>query len=247
MSEQELLKDLKHIADALQANLPKQAAIFIPQDSLAATLDPLRILQLREACIHRVSELAESTYEAFNKGNRVAGYVLARAIYETVALFWCFVDRLEKSLETGDLEELRETLTRMVLGSKIDKVKESITDILKEAQEPLPKNLNPIYISDCIKEVAKQLPPFKEHYDFLCEVTHPNAMGLIKAYVRNDFQAGISCFGKEQGSLSSHLEKDLEALILVLESFIERYNHSGFLLIRFQKNCVSTYLSKATL
>ena len=234
----ELLKDLDHVVHSLKDNLSKHAPIFIgASPNSHPSLDPVKALHLREACLHRITELAESAYDGFKKGNLVTGYLLARAIYETVALFWYFLDQLQASLESGDLEELREILRRMLLGSKIETVKKNVVDILDHSNEASGQSLDPIHVSKLINHVAEKIPPFKEHYDFLCEITHPNAMGLIKAYVKNDFQTGIAYFGKEQGQFASHLGMDLEALIVVVESFVESYNESASLLRNFQENC----------
>ncbi len=234
----ELLEDLNHVVRALKSNLSKHAPIFVgASPNSHSSLDPVRALHLREACLHRITELAESAYNGFKHGNLVTGYLLARAIYETVALFWYFLDQIQESLELGDIEELRDVLTRMLLGSKIETVKKNVADILDHSNEASGQSLDPIHVSKLINHVAEKIPPFKEHYDFLCEITHPNAMGLIKAYVKNDFQTGIAYFGKEQGQFASHLGMDLEALIVILESFIESYNESANMLASFQKNC----------
>lgn len=208
------------------------------------SLDPVRALHLREACLHRITELTESAYDGFKNGNLVTGYLLARAIYETLALFWYFIDQIKASLESGDLEELRDILTKMLVRSKVETIQKNVVDILEQSKEGLDETLDLIYVSKLIKHVAEKIPPFKMHYDFLCEITHPNAMGLIKAYVRNDYQAGKVYFGKEQGRFAGHLGMDLEALIIVLESFVDSYNESASLISSFQGNYESLISEK---
>lgn len=108
--------------NALKSELPKQAPLVIPRSAdpgMPTHLnDPLRILHLKEACFHRITELTDSACDAFKKGNIVTAYLLMRAFMETFALFWYFVDQVEESLKHNDLEELKLVLTRMAIGVK---------------------------------------------------------------------------------------------------------------------------------
>ena len=117
----ELLGDLREIVNILKSNLPKEAPIFIFK-----SIDPARALHLREACFHRITELAESACDAFKKENKVSGYLLARAIMETFAFFWYFVDEVRGALKDEDIEGLRMVLTRMMVGAKFKKAKDAI-------------------------------------------------------------------------------------------------------------------------
>jgi hypothetical protein len=228
----ELLDDLQSIVNLLKSSLPKEAPIFISK-----SIDPARALHLREACIHRITELAESACDAFKSGNNVAGYLLARAIMETFALFWYFTDKVRDALKDEDVEKVRAVLTRMMVGAKVEKAKDAIVGVLGKTKEAMGKSLDPIHVLDLIRHLAKEIPPFMDHYEFLCEVAHPNATGLLKAYVRNDWDKGVSYFGREQGSFGSHLESDLQALIVSLEGFMDLYADSAELLLKFQKAC----------
>lgn len=219
-SKQELLEELNVIVDTLKVSLPTEAPIFISK-----AIDPCRALQLREACFHRVTELAESAYDAFKKDNYVAAYILMRGVIETVALFWYFCDQIADALTTQDLDHLKEMLSKVLAGAKATKAKEAGW------------SLDPVHILTFIRHVAKKVPPFADHYDFLSEVAHPNAAGLIKAYVRNDWDKGVVYFGKEHGKLGSHLEFDLEALIVILNSFMDLYDRSAPQLEKFLEFC----------
>ena len=99
------------------------------------------------------------------------------------------------------------------------------------------KSLDPIHIMDLLRHVAKKIPPFMDHYEFLSEVSHPNAAGLLKAYVKNDWGKKTAYFGKEHGSFGSHLESDLQALIVSLKGFMNLYDDSSLLLQDFMQLC----------
>ncbi len=228
----ELLGDLQKVVYALQARSPKEAPLFFSK-----SIDPLRGLHLREACFHRIAELAESTYEAFKKENLATGYLLAQAIVETMALFWHFLDEVRDALKNEDSEHLREILTRILVGTKAEKTKDDAEAGWEEVEEVMEKPLGLVHPIDLIKHISKAYPPFLDIYDYLCEVSHPGVDGLIKAYTRNDWEARMVFFGKGQGKFGSHLQSDLEALMLMLAHFMDLYDESERLLEKFMRLC----------
>lgn len=221
----DLLEDLQNMVITLKSSLPKESSLIIPKPT-----DPLQILHLREACYHRITELADSACSAFKQTNMAAGYLLAKAIMETFALFWCFVDQLKNALKHDDLEGLRGVLARMAIGVKVYEGEEQESKAFDQNRESIDWLLTPMHVTEFMKHVAQEIPPFKDQYDYLCEMVHPNSLGLIRAYVKNDWDRGVSYFGKEQGRLGGHLESDLEGLLLVLEGFMTRYRESEELL-----------------
>ncbi len=224
----ELLDGLQSIVDTLKSSLPKEAPIIISK-----SVDPSRALHLREACVHRIAELAESACDAFKKGSHVSGYLLVRASMETIALFWYFVDEVRDALKNGDIEDLRKVLTRMLMGVKLEAARDAIAKVTQKTRAELGKSLDPIHVMDLLRHVEKEVPSFMEHYDFLCEVSHPNAAGLIKAYVRNDWEKKVVYFGKEEGCFESHLPSDLKGFIACLECYMDLYDKSAGILTRF--------------
>lgn len=152
---------------------------------------------------------------------------------ETFALFWYFMDKVSAALKVGDVEDLRVILTRMMVGARVEKAKDVIVEGLEKTKEEMGKSLDPVHVMDLIRYVSKKIPPFMDHYEFLCEVSHPNAAGLLKAYVRNDWDKGIVYFGKENSGFSGHLGSDLQALIVSLEGFMDLYDDSASILGSF--------------
>lgn len=229
----ELLDDLQNIVDALKANLPKEAPLVIPKSTdpkkASHLIDPLRVVHLREACYHRVFELADSGCEALKKGDIVVAYLLMRAVMETLAIFWYFVDHVEKALNYGDMKDLRKILSQMAVGVKSETGKTALQAALaKESIEVEEILFSPVHVLKLIDQMGKTIPAFKDQYEFLCEVAYPNSMGLLKAYVKNDWELGVTYFGKDDGELGSHLPSDIEALIVFLEGFIDLYDQSAF-------------------
>ncbi len=224
-----LLDELQGIVNSFKVKLPKETPLFI-----ASSIDPLRILFLREACFHRIAELSESTYEAFKKENLIAGYVLAQAVMEVFALFLYMIGAVQGALRDGDVEALKEILVRIFIGINSKKKLDSFEEI--EGARIFEKMSNPSSVSVLMKYVTENLSSFKDLYDCFNEVAQPNAMNFIKAYVRSDRSKKMTYFGKEQGKLGGHLESDIQVLISCLEDFMDMYNQFARLVVSFQRS-----------
>jgi hypothetical protein len=64
--DQQYLETLKGIVTILETSLPRE----IPLD-ISKTIDPCRAHILREACLHRIAELASSACDAFCKNRLI--------------------------------------------------------------------------------------------------------------------------------------------------------------------------------
>ncbi len=93
-SEQSYLKALKDSIDTLENSLPWEIPLVISK-----AIDPCRAHVLREACLHRITELAGSTYDAFQKNKLITAFTLCRSVMETESLFWEFTTLLEYALK----------------------------------------------------------------------------------------------------------------------------------------------------
>ena len=224
----DLLDELQGIVNSLKVKLPKETPFFI-----SSSIDPLRILFLREACFHRIAELSDSACDAFKKESLITGYVLAQAVMEVLALFLYLIDVVQGALKDGDVESLKKILVEAFVEGFSRKKMGTLEEI--EGEEVSTKLLNPISVSVLMKHMAENLPSFKDLYDCFNEVAQPNAMNFIKAYVRIDRSKRVSYFGKEQGLLGGHLESDIQLLISCLEDFMEMYNQFARLVVSFQK------------
>ena len=223
----DLLDELQGIVNSLKVKLPKEAPLFI-----SSSIDPLRILFLREACFHRITELSESACDAFKKENLITGYVLAQAVMEVSALFLYLISAVQGALRDGDVEALKEILIRMFVGINSKKKLDSFEEI--DGARIFERVQNPISVSVLMKYVTENLSSFKDLYDCFNEVAQPNTMNFIKAYVRGDRSKKMTYFGKEQGKLGGHLESDIQVLISCLEDFMDIYNQFARLVVSFQ-------------
>ncbi len=105
-----LIQELS-LVDTLNGSLSKE----MPLD-FSLSIDPPRSVALREACLHRTAEIAESAYEAFVKERLVVAFILSRSFMETEALFWAFVEELDNAIQTRKIDKIRQFLSKSLVG-----------------------------------------------------------------------------------------------------------------------------------
>jgi hypothetical protein len=115
-------------------------------------------------------------YDACLAGRGLVAYTCARAIYETFACVMDFCDKLTDHIAEGDFEKTgafihaRQFAARMKdFASKEVIVKEIIDNTA-------------INILTQIDRVSKHFPGFREDYDYLSEMTHPNGGGAMNYF-----------------------------------------------------------------
>lgn len=193
------------------------------------SIDPPRCVVLRETCLYRIAEIAESTYEAFEKDRLIVAFSLSRAFMETEALFWSFIDELENSIQTRNIDKIRQFLSKCMVGVK--------NTVLKQFKSPenISLILDPINVLNCIDKMEKQVTHYRLQYDSLSERAHPNAAGTVDAYATVDWEAKIVRFGKNKSKLAPELA--LPQLVASLKGFLRGYDYSASLLEQFTPLC----------
>lgn len=210
-----MIKQLQNILATLKNSLPNQAPLIISE-----AIDPSRALILRETCLYRITELTESAYEAFKKGNLITAFILSRAIMETESLFWSFLDEVEKSIKIGNIEKVRDFLSQALTGAR--------ASLAKEAG----RNLKPPHVLELVRDqMGKKISHYFEHYEVLSEFSHPNAAGLNETYARIDYDQKKVFFGVNKERVHENLA--LGPLVGSLEAFIIRYDASAKLMEEF--------------
>lgn len=222
---EKLLEELKIEIKTLQASLLKEIPMLF-----SSAIDPCRAIVFREACLYRITELAESAYEAFLKDRLVTAFILCRAFMETESLFLTFIDRLKESLATRAIDNIRSFLGNSLAGVKDEQIRK-----FKGINNPGTK-LEPINVLTLIKNVGKKITSYPLHYASLCEFSHPNAAGIIGAYVTLDRSTNTASFGKNK-KLTPELA--LPQLVVSLQAFTHFYNQSAILVKEFAVLCES--------
>jgi hypothetical protein len=224
MSDKDQIGQLKNLVDILNNSLSNE----IPFD-FSVAIDPFRAVVVREACLHRIAEISESAYEAFSKDNLVVALILSRAVMETEALFWGFVNELEGALKSGNIEKIRKFLTGCLIGVKSPQIK------LLKSPENVDLIIDPINILTFIDKMKKKITHYRLHYDSLSEFSHPNAAGTVDSYVSLDHEARVARLGKNRAKLVPELA--LPQLIGSLTMFLDVYDNSAKLLEQFTFLC----------
>jgi hypothetical protein len=219
-----LLAELKSIVIDLNVSLPKEAPL-----GLSRSIDPIRALVLREACLYRIAEIVRAAHDAFARDDLVVAIILSRAIIETGALFWEFIQKLKVALAFRDIEEIRKFLSGCLVGVKSPKLKE-----IKNPSKPALITV-PVNILTLIDKLDKDVPYFRLNYDSMSEFSHPNAAGTVDAYVFLDHAAGVARFGNNRSKLIPELA--LPQLVGTLKAFRIQYNYAAELLEQFIPLC----------
>jgi len=230
MNDQELtilLKELNLKIEKLKCSLPQKTPILF-----CKSVDPSRAMIFREACLHRITELCESAYDAFAKKRLITAFILCRAFMETETLFWSFIDMLKNSLQTRKTDEIRNFLSKCLAGIKDKEIKKFRNP---EESNKVPDPINVLTLIQ--KTMGNAIKHYPLHYASLCEFTHPNAAGTVDAYVAYDWKENIATFRTNTEKLKE--EQALPHLVASLEAFICLYNESATQLEEFIELCES--------
>lgn len=184
---------------------------------------------LREACLYRIAEIAESVYEDFVKDRLIAAFILSRAFMETETLFWTLIDKLESAIKSRKIDDIRKFLTDCLIGVKSEE--------LKQFKNPKDPNLitTPTNILTLIEKMGKKIRYYPLHYASLSEFSHPNTAGTVDAYVLLDHDARMARFGNNRTKLTPELA--LPQLVGSLQGFLSGYDYSAKLLEQFVPLC----------
>lgn len=173
---------------------------------------PWKAMSLREALLHRITELGESAIELYQKGDRtISAFIITRAVHETTALFYSFYERLEQVTERRSLGDFDEFLMKMLFGWKSD------------AEFPVAFN-----ILTAVDKLNKQIDTFRDHYDRLSEFCHPNYSGVFGSYAKINHETAWVDFGAQVRTLSPVV--GLSPLVASLGVFKHFYNKSADLI-----------------
>lgn len=169
LSDDEILAEAKDFANRIAASLPDR--IQIGGLTLKSKL-PFKALSIRELLMHRVSELASSAVDDYERGRVVAGMALTRAVIETVAVIFAVHERVNQFLVDKNVEQLDSFLMTSLMGSRTN--------------PDLPPATNVLTLID---RMNKSIDGVRSTYDAMCESTHPNWADTMGAFGEIDREA----------------------------------------------------------
>lgn len=186
------------------------------------TMIPFRTFSLRESLLHRISNLGSNAYDLFYKQNALSGIIIVRSILETVSILYLLTDKIEKAIESNELESFDKYLNRLILGSK-----NKSTDI---------KAIN---VLSGIDSWTKKEKGIRKMYNDLSEFAHPNWWGNLAAMGKVDKDKFRLVLGKENNKWVNLLEIGIISALVVLQSSEDIYNEMADILPQFVDLCKS--------
>jgi hypothetical protein len=205
-----MMKEARRLADALAASLPDRIQIA------ALTLDskiPFKALSFRELLIHRVSSLASSAIDLFERDQIIPAIILTRSIMETVALIYALHERLTNFLNDNEKLELDSFLMRCLFGFHDD--------------PQFPKSID---VLTFVNAVEKTIPRFRKMYDIISEYAYPNYSGLLGSFGKIDKKKFELQLGPQ--NMKRALIVGVSALSIALRIFTHYYDDSSELVRR---------------
>ncbi|MCE3234211.1 MAG: hypothetical protein K0Q50_391 [Vampirovibrio sp.] len=148
------------------------------------------ILELAYSFAKRFVELSGSLQIMLEQENLVAAAIIARALYETVGMGCLYIDKITTQIEAKDLKLLNENFLQHYTGSCDGEIKPvRITKAIQHLEleelaylDYLSQKISAMKsLLELMKEDGKDRP-MKSNYAFLCELTHPNALGTHLIY-----------------------------------------------------------------
>ena|GEM_PF-902338 len=209
---------LKALIYEFKSNLPNRVD---PASLTWTSKIPWKAVNLRETLLYRITELAESAIDLYEKKNRmISAFIITRAVHETTALFYSFYTKLKQITGEQSLGDFDDFLMKLLFGFKNDK--------------EFPTAIN---ILNAVDKLNKQIDSFRYIYDRLSEFCHPNYSGVFGAYAKINKETGWVDFGTDVEKMSPMI--GLHPLVASLNVFKYYYNESTELIPTLIEICES--------
>lgn len=205
---QKLLEESKLYVKGLKMSLVSRTDPA--QVSVIAKI-PFKALQIREGLLYRVTDLADASCSLVDAMNLVSAACVTRAFQETLAALFYVNRKVKKAISDKNVSALNDTLMKALVGAKNN-----------------PDMRDPINVLTLIDKVEKEIPGFREVYDNLSELSHPNWAGTLGIYSRInhkklwvDFGRNIRLKETTQMQIINTLHAGLELVVHIYDEFAE--------------------------
>jgi hypothetical protein len=125
-----------------------------------------KIATYQQPVLYRIVMLASGCAANWNQRNLLCAYLAARALVETIAVFWMLEVDLQNLIKKEDLGGIDALITNRTISTR---------DLELVEAHPTTKAINVLTIIDRIEK--RELPGIRPHYDSLSERCHPNSFG----------------------------------------------------------------------
>jgi hypothetical protein len=169
-----------------------------------------KIATYQQPVLYRVVMLASGCAANWNGRNLLCAYLAARALFETVAVFWAFEVDLQKLIEKEDLDGIDALITNRTFATRDAELVQSY---------PATKAIDILTFIDKLEKEGG-LSRARQHYDSLSERCHPNSFGQHHFFSVRDRTTNV-----EHYSDLTDLEKHFDFIFAdaMLIEFVERH------------------------
>ena len=162
----------------------------------------------RQAVLWRIVGLMESVALNWNGDNIVGAYLSGRALLETGALLGDLEHELKKHIAARDIGALNELFNSRALAMRHKKT-------MEESPLGYAEAINVLTLIDRLDKRRGSGPLFREVYERMSEICHPNYLGVAQLYGWTDVETGTTSFS-ETKYLELHRRAILHLMILML-------------------------------
>ncbi len=200
-----MIKEARRLADNIAASLPDQIRIAA---LTANSKIPFKALSFRELLIHRVSALASSSIDLFERDQIIPAVILTHSTVETVTLIYALHEHLTNFLKDKNKVDLDSFLMRCLFGFHND--------------SRFPQSIDVLTLVDAMD---KTIPKFRKMYDLITEYAYPNYSGLLGSFGKIDKVKLKLQLGHQ--NIQHVLINGVSVLSIVLRIFANYYNKCG--------------------
>jgi hypothetical protein len=159
---------VNEVIDRLRATLVTRIVLSEPPFGI-------RLLNLvrayLQAHLRRCLTFLDGGHAEYLAGRPLMTELASRAIYENVAALCDFADKLKPLCDSGDLAAIKTHLETATLATRIPSMLAQHGDVVKATN-----------VLTQIDRMVKRYGEFREAYDHLSDIVHPNALGAINYF-----------------------------------------------------------------
>ncbi|MFK4383104.1 hypothetical protein [Bradyrhizobium sp. USDA 223] len=190
--------------ERLQAKLLDTIVIGTPSKGLHA---PALARSFIQAHLRRMLMFVEGGCAEFRAGRPLMTEMATRAIYENVASFCDYSTKLQALCEAGDYAGLADLTNKYAFATRLP----ALLDEGLKYRAP--------QILGQIDKMNKRLETYREAYDHLCEIVHPNGLGAVVYFGKHDGQ--LMTFYPRGSVPERAMESLITAAVLFLTVYVE--------------------------
>lgn len=165
-------RGVAHVNDIIQKLRTRQVKEIVIQEAETRFRVSNMIRAYAQAHLWRCLELIESSHSLVYSGRGLVALMAVRAIYETVAAFVDFENKIQELFAKGDLGTIHDFVHGRSFSTRLPELIEKAGTSAVEATSVLTQ----------IDKMKKIYSDARSDYDYLCEHTHPNTFGAFLYY-----------------------------------------------------------------